>query len=709
MRKCSRRALIVLALCIALMLPACRFVRPGELTGGRTGGVGGAGSSGMNLDVEDVDGTGWKIAMITDTGGINDQSFNQSSWEGLQELREETNAEVGYIESKQSGDFTTNFETLIDNGNSLCWAIGFATSDAVLESAANNPDVHFAIVDNAFDDTPPNVTGVVFRAQESSFMVGYIAAAVSQTEKVGFVGGIHSDPIDQFQYGFEAGVAYANKVLNKKVGVIVQYAESFSDAAKGKSIANKMLTADGCDVVYHAAGGTGTGVIEAAKEHGKYAIGVDRDQSYLAPDNVLTSSLKNVNVAVKAVSKLHILGKEIGGKTLVFGLSDDAVGIPPEHPNYSDEIYEEALEIGEKIKAGILNPPGNKTEMEDFLLELQEASIEALTAPVNDLSRVNGAGRKIAMITDVGGINDQSFNQSAWEGMQQLRDATGASVAYIETKQSGDYSTNLETLVDNGNEFCWAIGFACADAVLEAAEKNPEVSFACVDNSYEHTPQNVTGVVFRAQESSFMVGYIAAAVTKTEKVGFVGGIVSDPIDQFQYGYEAGVAYANSVLGKNVKVVVQYGESFTDAAKGKSIANKMFTTDGCDVVYHAAGGTGLGVIESAKEHGKFAIGVDRDQAYLAPDNVLTSSLKNVNVAVDMVSRRFILGQKLGARTLSFGLSEDAVGIPEHHENYSDEIYNAAIQVGEMIKDRKIKPPVNKEEMKVFLETLKKGGK
>ena len=85
-----------------------------------------------------------------------------------------------------------------------------------------------------------------------------------------------------------------------------------------------------------------------------------------------------------------------------------------------------------------------------------------------------------------------------------------------------------------------------------------------------------------------MVGYIAAAVTKTEKVGFVGGIHSDPIDQFQYGYEAGVAYANSALGKNVKVVVQYGESFTDAAKGKSIANKMFTTDGCDVVYHAAG-------------------------------------------------------------------------------------------------------------------------
>lgn len=366
MRKCSRRAPAVLALCIVLMLPACRFVRPGELTGGRTGGVGGAGSSGISLDVEDVDGTGWKIAMITDTGGINDQSFNQSSWEGLQELRAETNAEVGYIESKQSGDFTTNFETLIDNGNSLCWAIGFATSDAVLESAANNPDVHFAIVDNAFDETPPNVTGVVFRAQESSFMVGYIAAAVSGTERVGFVGGIHSDPIDQFQYGFEAGVAYADKVLDKKVKVVVQYAESFTDAAKGKSIANKMFTSDKCDVVYHAAGATGLGVIESAREHGRYAIGVDRDQAYLAPDNVLTSSLKNVNIAVKAVSKLHILGEEIGARNLSFGLSDDAVGIPEHHENYSDEIYNAAIEIGERIKEGEIKPPINKEEMRAY-------------------------------------------------------------------------------------------------------------------------------------------------------------------------------------------------------------------------------------------------------------------------------------------------------------------------------------------------------
>ena len=703
MKKFAGRALTALCLCLVVMISGCRFVRPGELTSGSSD-AGGASSSGQSIDmnVGTVDGTGWKIAMITDTGGINDQSFNQSAWEGLQQLKVDTGADVAYIESKQSGDFTTNFETLIDNGNSLCWGIGYACADAVVEAAQSHPEVSFACVDNAFSDSLPNVTGVVFRAEESSFMVGYIAAAVTKTNKVGFVGGISSEVIQQFEYGYMGGVEYANRVLGKNVTVTSQYAESFSDAAKGKSIANKMFT-DGCDIVYHAAGGTGTGVIEAAKEAGKFAIGVDRDQAYLAPDNVLTSSLKNVNVAVNLVSKLHIVGREISGLTLSFGLTEDAVGIPEDHHNYPDEVYNEALEIGEKIKEDIITPPSTEEALEEFKLYLQNASVDDLMRKAGDYTGIDGTGHKVAMITDTGGINDQSFNQSAWEGLQRLGKETGAEVAYIESKQSGDFATNFETLIDNGNKLCWGIGYACADAVVEAAQANPEVNFACVDNAFADSLPNVTGVVFRAEESSFMVGYIAAAVTKTEKVGFVGGIASEVIEQFQYGYEAGVAYANSVLGRNVTVTSQYAESFSDAAKGKSIANKMFT-DGCDIVYHAAGGTGTGVIEAAKEAGKFAIGVDRDQAYLAPDNVLTSSLKNVDIAVDLVSRRHILGRKIGGKTLTFGLTEDAVGIPEHHENYSDEIYNAAIGIGEMIKNGEIDPPATARELEKYKESL-----
>ena len=308
----------------------------------------------------------FSVAMITDTGGINDQSFNQSAWEGLTELKNKTGAEVNYIESKQASDFVTNLERLGDSGANLLWGVGYACADAVLEAAGSNPDIQYAIIDNAYENTPSNVTGVMFRAQEPSFLVGYVAGRTTQTGKVGFVGGISSGLIDQFQYGFEAGVKYAAKELGKDIDISVQYAESFSDAAKGKAIAARMYS-DGCDVIYHAAGGTGTGVIEAAKEADKWVIGVDRDQAYLAPENVLTSALKLVGKAVQEVSEEAMNGKEIGGQTLTFGLQEDCVGIPEEHGNMAEGVYEDTLKVKDKIKNGELTPPTTKEEYEAFI------------------------------------------------------------------------------------------------------------------------------------------------------------------------------------------------------------------------------------------------------------------------------------------------------------------------------------------------------
>lgn len=306
------------------------------------------------------------VAMITDTGGINDQSFNQSAWEGLEELKKETGADVNYIESKQASDFTTNLERLGDSGATLLWGIGYACADAILEAAESNPDIQYAIVDNSYEETPDNVTGVMFRAQEPSFMVGYAAGKTTETNKVGFVGGIASGLIDQFQYGYEAGVQYAAKELGKEIEISVQYAESFSDAAKGKAIASKMYS-EGCDVIYHAAGGSGTGVIEEAKEAGKWVIGVDRDQAYLAPDNVLTSALKLVGKAVKEVSLEVMNGDDIGGTTKTFGLKEECVGISEEHKNMPEGVYEATLEIGKKITSGEITVPSTQAEYEAFI------------------------------------------------------------------------------------------------------------------------------------------------------------------------------------------------------------------------------------------------------------------------------------------------------------------------------------------------------
>ncbi|MCR5421693.1 MAG: BMP family ABC transporter substrate-binding protein [Lachnospiraceae bacterium] len=310
----------------------------------------------------------------------------------------------------------------------------------------------------------------------------------------------------------------------------------------------------------------------------------------------------------------------------------------------------------------------------------------------------------VGMVTDVGGIDDESFNQSAWEGLQSLSSVNGIKTIYRESDSPEDFKENFQSIKDEGSELCWGIGFACADVLLEEAKNNPGVHYAIVDSSYENTPENVTGLVFRAQEPSFAVGFVAASVTRSSKIGFVGGVKGEIIDQFQYGYQAGVKYASTLYGKNVEVVVEYADSFADADKGYEIASNMYD-QGCDVVYHAAGGTGTGVIEAAKDHNHYVIGVDRDQAYLAPKNVLTSALKKVDVAVELVSKSYLGGEDIGGKTLSFGMTEGAVGISEDHSNYRDEIYDAALLVEDKIKSGEIVPPKSESEYKDFIMSMK----
>lgn len=308
-----------------------------------------------------------------------------------------------------------------------------------------------------------------------------------------------------------------------------------------------------------------------------------------------------------------------------------------------------------------------------------------------------------AMITDGGGINDQSFQQSSWEGMQKFAKETNSRVSYVECPQTSDFSVNIDKLADEHTDLIWGIGYKLADTIELAAKTNPELNYAIADFSFgDKTPENVTGVVFRSEESSFIVGYLAALTTKTNSVGFVGGIRGMVIDQFEYGYRAGVAYGAKQLGKNIDVKVQYAESFTDSAKGKAIAIKMF--DECDVVFHAAGGAGVGIIEAAKETGNFAIGADLDQSYLAPSNVLTSAIKDVGKAIQIVSTKALNGENIGGKTFSFGIKEGCVGIPEDNPNISKKSYESSKAVMKKISDKEITPPGTLEDYNSFMRSL-----
>lgn len=309
---------------------------------------------------------------------------------------------------------------------------------------------------------------------------------------------------------------------------------------------------------------------------------------------------------------------------------------------------------------------------------------------------------RVGMVTDVGGVNDQSFNQSAWEGLQKAKKELGVKTSYQESKQDADYPANLETLYDAQNDLIWGIGFKMADVILKAAKQNPKQKYAIIDYSYgDKTPANVVGVMFKAEEGAFLAGFIAAKMSKTNSIGFIGGMSVPIIHAFQYGYKAGAKYAH----KNVNILEQYSESFTDAAKGKAIANQMISKK-ADVVFHAAGAVGDGVIEAAKEKNKMAVGVDRDQNYLAPKNVITSSMKRVDNAIFQVVADLKKGVFKGGTTLNFGLHDGAVDIaPSTAKMIPAQLLKEVEDLKKKIASGKIKIPADEAAYTAFTKTLK----
>ena len=285
-----------------------------------------------------------KIGMVTDVGGVNDKSFNQTSWEGLQALAaEDPSFEVNYLESKTDADYQTNINTFIDEGYDLIICVGYMLADATREAAEDNPDQKFAIIDDSSIDLP-NVACLMFAQEQASYLVGLVAGSVTQTKNVGYVQGMVSDSMNLFGIGYITGVLEACPDAT-----IQQYnANNFGDSAGGSTAAKDMIT-KGADVIYHAAGGTGMGVIEACNEEGIWAIGVDTDQSSLAPEHVITSAMKRVDVASQDISKAVAAGEFAAGVHL-YDLSNGGVDLAPTR----DNIPADVLELVENAKAAVI-------------------------------------------------------------------------------------------------------------------------------------------------------------------------------------------------------------------------------------------------------------------------------------------------------------------------------------------------------------------
>lgn len=303
-----------------------------------------------------------RVGLVFDSGGRGDKSFNDSAYAGLERAQKELGVEGKTIDSRDAKDYEQNLTAMAEQGFDLVVAVGLTQGTALTAVAPKFPEVKFAIVDSVVDQ--PNISSLVFHEEEGSFLAGYTAGLMTKSNKVGFVGGMKIDLIEKFEAGFAAGA----KTANPSVEVLpAKYTSSWDDVGLGKAAAQTLFD-QGADIVYHASGRCGLGVIDAARESGKYAIGVDSDQDGVAPGSVLTSMIKRVDNAVYMTIKDVKEGKFTKG-TKAFNLAEGGVGLSP-FTHTKDKVGEANLkkidEISKKVAAGEIKVPINRAELAGF-------------------------------------------------------------------------------------------------------------------------------------------------------------------------------------------------------------------------------------------------------------------------------------------------------------------------------------------------------
>ena len=300
----------------------------------------------------------FKVGLVTDVGGVEDQSFNQSAWEGLQKAAEDFGVEVNYLSSSTDADYAPNIETFVDEEYDLIISVGFLLADATRAAAEANPDTMFAIIDDSSCADLPNVSCLTFKAEQSSYLVGYVAGLMTEKNNIGFVLGMAGDAMHPFGYGYFAGALDANPDVTCQMA----NANNFGDPATGSTLTTNFVT-NGADIVFHAAGATGTGVISEAQAKGIMAIGVDSDQNYLAPETVITSAMKRVDNAVYDVVEKLVNGELDGGIT-TYDLTNEGVDIAPTTTLLSDEVISAVEDVKAKIISGEIEVPATKEAFE---------------------------------------------------------------------------------------------------------------------------------------------------------------------------------------------------------------------------------------------------------------------------------------------------------------------------------------------------------
>ena len=342
-----------------------------------------------------------------------------------------------------------------------------------------------------------------------------------------------------------------------------------------------------------------------------------------------------------------------------------------------------------------LGPRGLSLPSKNLLLLLLVALLAAGCGGDDDEATDTGTTPtsevRVALVTDVGQLNDRGFNQLAYEGLKRAEKDLGVGIRVVESASAADYVPNYTALVRQGYDLVIGVGFAQGDAIDTAATENPNTKFAIVDvdqSGLKHKPKNVVGLLFKEQEVGYLTGYLAGLTAKREGedvVSSIGGFKEPPVDRFIAGYQAGAKEAMP----GIQTLNAYSSDWDDQAKCKEIALSQIGR-GSGVVFQVAGGCGLGALTAAKQQKVWGIGVDADQSFLGA-HVLTSALKRVDEAVFETIESVVDEKWQGGRNLTFGLKDDGVGLGKISSKVPQEDLDALDQVKERIRSGEITVP------------------
>jgi basic membrane protein A and related proteins len=291
---------------------------------------------------------------------------------------------------------------------------------------------------------------------------------------------------------------------------------------------------------------------------------------------------------------------------------------------------------------------------------------------------------RVGLITDLGQLDDNGFNELAYRGLQRAQKELGVEGRVVESASAADYIPNMTALARQGFDLIIGVGFAQGDAVGKVAQRFPETKFAIVDVDQAFVPgkpANVQGLLFREEEVGYLVGYLAALVEKgragEDAISAVGGMKEPPVDRFIAGYFAGAEKA----APGITVMHDYSQSWDDQAKCKELALNQIAR-GSHVVFQVAGGCGLGALNAAGERDVWGIGVDADQSFLGK-HILTSAQKGVDAAVFLTIQGVQDGTFEGGGNATFGLKEEGVGLGTVSDEVPQEVVDAVAEIEDQI--------------------------